>query len=181
MKGVIFNVVQEVVEETFGADVWDDAIELAGVHGAYTSLGSYDDADLLALVGPLAEIARVSRDDVLVLAGQKGFRHLASRHVELLVGLEGWRDVVERLDGIIHPEVKKIYPDADVPYFGTEFGADDVLLEYRSARNLCSLAEGLALGLGDWFETPLSVTHVTCVHRGDDGCRMAVTEQPSPA
>ena len=74
-----------------------------------------------------------------------------------------------------------LYPDADVPYFGTEFGADDVLLEYRSARNLCSLAEGLALGLGDWFETPLSVTHVTCVHRGDDGCRMAVTEQPSPA
>ena len=166
MKGVIFNVVQEVVEDAFGIDFWDDAVDLAGIEGSYTSLGSYEDGDMIALVGAIAELARVSRNDVLVLAGRHGFSRLASRHTELLEGVAGWRDVLDQLDGIIHPEVRKIYPDAD----------DVVLLEYESKRNLCGLAEGLVKGLGDWFESELSVTHLSCVHRGDDKCHMEVAE-----
>lgn len=180
MKGVIFNVVQEVVEEAFGADFWDDVVDLAGVDGSYTSLGSYDDADLIAIVGAIAELARVSRNDVLVLAGRQGFARLAGRHAELLAGLEGWRDVLDRLDGIIHPEVRKIYPDAEVPSFDanhvTGGGSDVVLLEYASARHLCGLADGLIRGLGDWYEADLQVRHLSCVHRGDDKCHMEVAE-----
>lgn len=179
MKGVIFNVLEEVVEEHFGVDFWDEAVERAGVTGAYTSLGSYTDDELVSLVGAIAELARVSRNDVLVLGGRLGFRHLASRHTDLLVGLTSWRDVLAHLDGIIHPEVKKIYPDAEVP----EFDADakrpadaSMLLEYRSPRELCALAEGLVLGLGDWFDAALAVVHVSCVHNGDDVCRLQVKE-----
>lgn len=177
MKGVIFNVVQDVVEENFGLDFWDDAVDLAGISGSYTSLGSYDDAEMMALVGAIAELARVSQADVLVLAGRAGFAGLASRHAELLSGLGGWREVLDRLDGIIHPEVRKIYPDSDVPSFdasGTS-GGGPVHLLYESKRNLCRLAEGLVLGLGDWFETELDVSHVSCAHRGDEACRLEVT------
>ncbi len=180
MKGVIFNVVQEVVEDAFGIDFWDDAVDLAGIDGSYTSLGSYEDGDMIALVGAIAELGRVSRNDVLVLAGRNGFDKLASRHTELLAGLSGWRDVLDQLDGIIHPEVRKIYPDADVPSFDANqvsgAGQDVVLLEYESKRNLCGLAEGLVKGMGDWFETELAVTHLSCVHRGDDKCHMEVAE-----
>ena len=180
MKGVIFNVVQEVVEDAFGIEFWDDAVDRAGIDGSFTSLGSYDDADMIALVGAIAELGGVSRNDVLVLAGRNGFGGLASRHAELLAGLSGWRDVLDRLDGIIHPEVRKIYPDADVPSFDANRldsqGSDVVLLEYASKRHLCGLAEGLVLGLGDWFESDLSVAHLSCVHRGDDKCHMEVAE-----
>lgn len=174
MKGVVFNTVQAVVEERFGPDVWDEAVERAGVEGSYTSLGSYPDGDLSALVTALAELAQVGRSDVLVLAGREGFRHLAERHVELLDGLDSWRSVLDRLDGIIHPEVLKIYPEAEVPSFTANQHDEGVRLEYRSARRLCHLAEGLALGLGDWFGSTLTVEHVSCVHRGDDTCVLEV-------
>lgn len=180
MKGLIFNVVQEVVEDRFGPEVWDEAVERSGVDGAFTSLGSYADDDLVALVGAIAEVARVPTADVLVLAGRHGFARLAGRHPELLVDMHDWRDVLSGLDGIIHPEVLKIYPDATVPSFsvGAVEGAASgpLVVEYRSDRHLCLLAEGLILGLGDWFERQLAVEHRSCVHRGDEICVIEVDD-----
>ena len=187
MKGVLFNVVEEVVESTFGADVWDDVIERAGVDGAYTSLGNYPDDELVSIVGAAAQIAGVSRSDVLVLAGTEGFAHLAGRHESLLAGYSDWRQVVASLDGIIHPEVRKIYPDASVPTFtvgpDSVAGAtppveenDVVVIEYRSERHLCRLAEGLLVGLGRWYDTPLTVRHRSCVLDGDDRCLLEAIE-----
>ena len=51
MKGIVFNLLEDLVVRDHGEDAWDDLLEEAGSDGAYTSLGSYDDAELLALVG----------------------------------------------------------------------------------------------------------------------------------
>ena len=53
-KGVIFNLAEQVVTDDYGADVWDDVLDQAGLEGAYTSLGSYPDGDLTALVAATA-------------------------------------------------------------------------------------------------------------------------------
>ena len=176
MKGLIFNVVSEVVEAEFGVDAWDEVIERAGVEGAYTSLGNYPDAELVALARAAAEVAHVTMTEALVLIGRKGFALLAGRHVELLDNAASWRAVLQQLDGIIHPEVKKIYPDADVPSFDADDRDGAVILEYSSERNLCSLAEGLVLGLGDWYGSDLSVRHRSCIHHGDSSCVLEVRE-----
>ena len=175
MKGVVFNVMQEVVEQHLGEAVWDDAVERAGVEGVYTSLGNYPDTDLGALVGALAELADLSRSDVLVFAGRHGFSQFVSRHPDVVAEFLDWRDVVHHLDDIIHPEVGKIYPDIDAPSF--EVIADDpelIMVQYRSRRQLCALAEGLFLGLGDWFRQPLAVEHLTCTRHGDAACTLTV-------
>ena len=44
MKGVLFNVVEDVVTDVLSEDAWDDAVDRSGASGAYTSLGNYDDA-----------------------------------------------------------------------------------------------------------------------------------------
>lgn len=176
MKGIIFNVVEEVVEETFGLAAWDQIVARAGVDGAYTSLGSYPDDEVAALVASAAEVAGTTEHDVLVLVGRRGFAKLAGRHSYLLDSMESWRAVLDQLDGIIHPEVRKIYPDAQVPSFQAEADSDEIVLEYRSKRSLCALAEGLALGLGDWFGAELDIRHDTCVRRGDDVCSLRVVE-----
>ena len=54
MKGVIFNLLERVVTDEFGADTWDDLIDEAGVDGAYSSLGNYADAEVEALLGAAA-------------------------------------------------------------------------------------------------------------------------------
>jgi len=176
MKGVLFNVVEDVVTEAFSADVWDEVVEQAGVAGAYTSLGSYPDAELGSVVEATASAAGESVPDTLRLAGHLGFAHLVRRAPHLLDGLDDWRAVLSSLDDIIHPEVRKIYPDADVPGFEATADGDALLVTYTSKRGLCALADGLVLGCGEWFGTPLAVEHRSCVHSGDDACTMRVTE-----
>ena len=53
MKGIVFNLLQEVVTQHHGEDVWDDLVDAAGVDGVYTSVGSYSDDEMTALVGGL--------------------------------------------------------------------------------------------------------------------------------
>ena len=54
MKGVIYNLVESVVRSERGDDAWDDVIDEAGVSGAYTSLGSYPDSDLVDIATTVA-------------------------------------------------------------------------------------------------------------------------------
>ena len=54
MKGVVYNLLEEAVVEKFGADIWDDLLDDAGVAGAYTSLGNYTDEEMIALVDAAA-------------------------------------------------------------------------------------------------------------------------------
>ncbi len=39
MKGVVFNLLEQVVSEEAGEATWEQAISDSGVDGAYTSLG----------------------------------------------------------------------------------------------------------------------------------------------
>ena len=57
MKGVVFNLLEEAVTDSFGADTWDDLLDDADLEGAYTSLGNYSDAEIEALVGAAARPA----------------------------------------------------------------------------------------------------------------------------
>ena len=61
MKGIIFNLVEDVVRSHYGDDMWDDIIDAAGVDGSYTSLGTYPDADLLAVVGAASRLLDADR------------------------------------------------------------------------------------------------------------------------
>ena len=176
MKGILFNVVEDVVTEAMSADAWDDVVEAAGVDGSYTSLATYPDTDLTALVAAIASAADLSTDETLALAGRLGFKHLATRNPHILDGIDSWQQLVESLDDIIHPEVRKISPDAEVPGFATTEVDDGLRVVYTSRRQLCALAEGLTIGGGEWFGCELAVEHEGCVRHGDDGCTMVIRE-----
>lgn len=176
MKGVLFNVVEDVVTEAMSEDAWDDIVDQAGVSGSYTSLGTYEDTELVGLVGATADAADLSPDETLRLSGRLGFKHLVRRAPHLVDGLEDWKSVLRSLDDIIHPEVRKIYPGADVPGFDTTDDGDALVVVYTSKRGLCALADGLIVGCGEWFGKTLTVEHVTCRHQGDDSCSMRVSE-----
>jgi c-di-GMP-related signal transduction protein len=69
VKGIIFNLAEEVVSREHGELVWDEILDEAGVSGSYTSLGSYPDTDLFAIIAAAA--ARFGTDPGSVL------RHVA--------------------------------------------------------------------------------------------------------
>ncbi len=85
MKGIIFNLVEEVVRNRYGEDTWDELLDAAGLDGAYTSLGSYPDEELLRLVAAAAH-RRTGIGTRLVEAGVEAVRAAGARAAMLEVG-----------------------------------------------------------------------------------------------
>ena len=80
MKGVVYNLLEEAVVEKFGADVWDDLLDDAGVAGAYTSLGNYTDDEMIALVNAAAAKLDMTSGDVLRWFGEQAMPLLKQRY-----------------------------------------------------------------------------------------------------
>jgi hypothetical protein len=171
VKGIIFNLVQEVVEEAHGESAWDAMLDTAGLDGSYTCLGSYSDAELGKLVGAAADLLRLPPDDVLRWIGERAMPLLAERFPAFFAGHAAVQPFLLTLNGIIHPEVRKLYPGAIAPDFEFESPSPDVLLiGYRSERRLCVLAEGFIIGAAAHFSQSVSLDQPSCMLRGDDRC-----------
>lgn len=158
MKGVVFNVVEEVVTDLYGRDTWDDLLAAAEADGAYTALGNYADVELVRIAEVAAEATGMPLDELWRTVGRLALPKLASR---LPDSLETGTDAMSFLgdvNDIIHPQVRALYPEAVPPVFEFEPRDDgEVAVRYRSDRELVPLAEGLMLGCGDLFDQPLEV------------------------
>lgn len=175
MKGIVFNLLEEIVVREHGEDTWDALLDAAGVDGVYTSLGNYPDADLTALVGAAAQALALPADDVVRWFGRGALPLLAARYPAFFAPHADARAFVLTVNEIIHPEVRKLYPGADTPAFA--FDASDperLVMDYRSARRLCTFAEGLLLGAGDHYGQAVAIAQPECMHRGDERCLLEI-------
>ena len=175
MKGIVFNLLETLVTRDHGADAWDDLLDAAGVDGSYTSLGSYPDAELVALVGVASEALDLSPEQVTRWFGRSSMPLFASTHPHFFEGHVETRSFLLTLNDMIHPEVRKLYPGADVPDFDYETRADGgLVMLYRSERKMCSFAEGLIEGAAMHFGEEVEVSQPSCMHRGDELCVLDV-------
>lgn len=159
MKGIVFNLLEEIVSEQHGLETWDSLLDTAQVDGAYTSLGNYPDAELLALVGAASTALGAPADDVVRWFGRNAIPKFYERYPQLFDPHRTTSQFVVTLNDIIHPEVRKIYPGADPPEFDyQEVSESRVVMGYRSKRALCSFGEDLLLGTGEhygqWSRSP---------------------------
>lgn len=176
MKGVIFNLVEEVVIRHYGEGTWDALLDTAELDGAYTSLGSYPDEELFALVGAAAARLDVDADAVVRFLGQEAIPLLAERYPVFFEPHATTHSFLLTLNDIIHPEVRRLYPGADVPTFGFDEVSDDVLVvTYQSPRKLCALAEGFILGAAAHYGETVQVDQTACMHRGSEKCLLRCT------
>jgi hypothetical protein len=149
MLGMVFTELLEMIESTFSFDVADAVIARAGVSGAYTAVGDYADADLVAIVKALSDEVGRPVPELLRVYGE----HLFERfHERFPIFFESHRDApgfFRVLESHVHTEVRKLYPSSRPPLFAlhTVAGGDHVL-EYTSDRGLADFAYGLiAAGL----------------------------------
>lgn len=147
MKGVIFNLLERVVTDEYGADVWDDLIDEAGVGGAYSSLGNYADDEVEALVAAAAAKTGETRAQVLHWFGVRAMPLLRELYPTLFDPHASSQDFVLSVNEMIHPEVRKLYPDAVCPFFHVRRdGPDAVSMQYESRRDMIDLAHGFLDG-----------------------------------
>ncbi|MGH2722353.1 MAG: heme NO-binding domain-containing protein [Actinomycetota bacterium] len=178
MKGIIFNLLEEVVSEEFGESAWDELLDRVEVDGAYTSLASYPDVELMGLLEALPTLSGLRGDELLRWFGRASMPVLAQRYPGFFDGHTSTRSFLLTLNNIIHPEVRKLYPGADVPVFDFEpvgdstTGEDTMVVGYRSARRLCALAEGFIQGAAEIFGEDLVMEQPLCMKRGDERCAL---------
>jgi hypothetical protein len=175
MKGIVFNLLEEVVTKEYGEATWDDLLDAAELSGSYTSLGSYADGEIMALVGAASAALKLPPLDILRWFGQRAMPLLAARYPGFFSGHDDTRSFLLTLNNIIHPEVQKLYPGAVTPVFDFAVGEDGgMVIGYSSPRKLCALAEGFMLGAADHFHEHADIVQPQCMHQGAAKCQFHV-------
>ena len=171
MKGIVFNLLEEVVSRQYGAETWDSLLGTAGLDGSYTALGNYKDEELAKLVKAASDTLKMGPQEVVRWFGRESVPLLAQKYPGFFDKHASARPFVLSLNGIIHPEVRALYPGADTPEFVFDASSPDVLvMQYQSARKLCAFAEGLIQGTAAYYGETVIIEHCRCMHRGDDRC-----------
>jgi hypothetical protein len=179
MKGIVFNLLEEVVTMEYGDAAWDGLLDAANLDGAYTSLGSYSDDEIFALVRVASETLSLPQEDVLRWFGRRAMPLLAKRYPAFFASHENVRSFLLTLNGIIHPEVRKLYPGAQTPVFDFDTSVADLLaIGYNSPRRLCALAEGFMHGAAGYYGEQLDITQAQCMHHGAERCLFHVRTLP---
>ncbi|AMM31906.1 Heme NO binding domain protein [Sinomonas atrocyanea] len=182
MKGIIFNLLEEAVVERHGADAWDGLLDGLGLDGVYTSLGSYPDAEVYQIVEGAGRLAGLSPAEALRWFGREAMALMAGRFPAYFSAHTTALPFLLSVNSMIHPEVRKIYPGADVPTFGFRTEPSGALLmAYTSPRRLCALAHGFIDGAAAHFGETAQVDHLECMHRGDSECLCRVTFRAAEA
>lgn len=164
MKGVVFTEFLDMVEQRFSPDMVDDIIEDANLPsgGAYTTVGTYPHDEMVALVVALSARSGAAVPELLRAFGEylfgrfvKGYPAFFSGHHDAFIFLAGIED-------IIHAEVRKLYPDAELPTFEVEHRDERRLaIVYSSGRHFEDLAEGLIRGCISHFGRPAGLRRET--------------------
>ena len=161
MKGIIFTELIEMVEEGHGLKIADQLLSHPDLssQGVFIATGTYPVTDLEILLAELENILGANRDALLNLFSGHLFKAFGKRYPELLGNYESSFALLEKIESHIHVEVRKLYPDAELPEFEVVERTDkNLIMIYRSTRNMEALAHGLMQAAGQHFEEELDIT-----------------------
>ena len=149
MKGVVFTEFLEMVEDRFSPEMADRIIEGANLPsgGVYTAVGTYDHGEMIQLVSCLSQETGTPSEELVRSFGMHLFGRFHTIFPKYFEDVTSAFDFLQRVDHYIHVEVRKLYPDAELPSFDCDVSQPGCLrLTYRSSRPFAALADGLIRG-----------------------------------
>ncbi|NNK71669.1 MAG: heme NO-binding domain-containing protein [Flavobacteriaceae bacterium] len=156
MKGIVFTEFLELVEDKFGLEMVDRIINQSTLEsgGAYTTVGTYSFSEMLQLVTNLSSNTEIPVDDLLLIYGEHFFSVLESNYRSMLDMYKGPLDLLSSIENHIHVEVRKLYPDAELPSFKVTHKTDDELVMiYSSSRAMHHFGLGLMNKTFEYFDS----------------------------
>ena len=181
MKGIVFNMFNEMIEEKFGFEMWDQLLESTkpDSEGIYTSTETYPDGELMGYVGALSEVTSLPVADLVGVFGEHCMTQFATLYPNFFAAKNA-KEMLQSVDGVIHVEVRKLHPGVGLPEFEYEDpGPDQLVMKYRSPRKLCSFAVGLINGTATHYGIVIENKHSLCMNQGADHCRFELAFKPA--
>ncbi len=162
MKGIIFTEFLEMVEDKFSPEMADkiiDASKNLSTDGAYTSVGTYHHSELIELVSHLSDETELDIPLLVKTFGTYLFGRFVVLYPDFFEENQNTFGFLDLIENHVHVEVKKLYPDAELPTFETRM-VDENQLEmiYQSKRPFAPVAEGLILGCIEHYKENIDLT-----------------------
>lgn len=161
MKGTIFVELVKMAEDAFGEDVVDEVLEKADLEngGAFTTVGNYPCSELVKIVTAFSEHSGISPADLQRKFGHWIMAHFAEEYADIFASKKNSFEMLEAVDGEIHVEVKKLYPEAELPVFATARLAPEHLeMVYSSPRPLVEFCHGMIEACLEKFDETASIS-----------------------
>ena len=175
MKGIVFNLLGDMVESRYGIAAWDALLQTTGQDGVYVATESYPDAQLYDLVGAASNMTGIDAGELIPAFGRYMIPSFARDYPGFFGSGMRLRDFLLTVDQVVHVEVRKLYPGAGLPTFHYNASSPDRLrMDYRSPRRLCALAVGLIEGAAEHFGEACTIGHDVCMHKGDTHCELDI-------
>lgn len=148
MKGLVFTEFMEMVEAAWSFDMVDAIIARSQVAsgGSYTSVGTYPHDEMIALVSALSAETQTPIPDLVRTFGKHLFGRFAIAYPRFFESSKDSFQFLSGIDNIIHAEVRKLYPDAELPTFEVEASPGRLTMTYFSDHPFADLAHGLIEG-----------------------------------
>tara|TARA_R110002126_G_scaffold142546_5_gene288450 strand:+ start:7115 stop:7654 length:540 start_codon:yes stop_codon:yes gene_type:complete len=146
MKGIVFTEFLELVEDKFGMEMLDEIITASNLEsdGVYTSIGTYKFSEMLQLLQNLSKNTGISIDNLLLVYAEHFFGVIEESYPGLLATYKDPIEMLSSIENHIHIEVRKIYPDAELPTFIVEHKTENSLtMVYKSSRAMHHFGLGL--------------------------------------
>lgn len=146
MKGIVVTEFFDLIERLHDYDMVDKIIEKANPPsgGVYTAVGSYPHTEIVSLLVAYHQISGTPIEDALKIFGKNLLHTFYKNYQDFFKHSPSAIDFLQSVDGYIHIEVAKLYPDAELPKFETELMDENTLkMIYTSKRSMGHLALGL--------------------------------------
>ncbi len=162
MLGLVFSEFMDMVETSFPDDVFDRLIDVAEEScdsgGEYTAVGKYDHVEMLTLVTALSEKTEIPVGDLVHAYGKHLFGRFHKKYPEFFEDDMDAFQFLKRIEDKIHVQVRRLYPQAELPKFTYEEPSEkELILHYQSNRPFAALAHGLIEGCIAYFDEKIDV------------------------
>ena len=146
MKGIVFTEFLEMVEAKFGYEMVDKILNESQLesNGAYTQVGTYSFGEMVQLITRLKHHTGIEVPVLLKAYGLYFFDFLKKNYPVFLNKEKSAFSFLNSIENHIHVEVKKLYPEAELPSFDVQtINPKQMEMVYRSERSMSAFAEGL--------------------------------------
>jgi len=160
MKGFVLDEFQRMVEQQYGLTTYDQLVRSCqlATDGAYTTVGEYDHHELIQLVEALARSTGRTISTTYREFGRSIFDSYFCRCPQMVSAFTSLKELLKNIEPAIHVEVRKLYPNANLPTFYFEEHSDDHwTVTYDSNRPFADFAEGILQAAVEHYEEPIEL------------------------
>ena len=182
MKGIVFTELIEMVESDLGLEISDKMIQGANTSndGSYTAVGTYDHNELIQLVLSLSETTGSTCSRSRADVWSSSLQSLPNPLPQFFEGVTSAIEFLPLVETYIHVEVRKLYPDAELPSFDCQECDGSLEMTYRSNRPFADLAEGLIRACVEHFQDAVDVSRTDLGEQDGTSARFLLTPSSTP-